>query len=333
MKGVQSEGVISVMKHWVFNQQEEHRGTEDSIVDEKTARELYYPPFEASIDAGVAAAMCAYNKVNGEHACSSKRLFELLKWELGFRGFVQSDWWATHSLSLGHGLDQEMPGEHQTIEHFSPAALGAQLPGVVDAAVARVLASMYRVGLVGSDAPSCTPPDCRPMLERNATSAAHAALSRSLAAESVVLLKNDGGVLPLSAASARTIAVIGDASVAQPYDPDGLGQGQGGDWRKGDYYSGGGSGHLVAGRAITPLDGIKARAASEGVRVLESPSNDVEAARRVARQVDVAIVVAATTSGEAVDRKDLHLDGGADALISAVAAEACRTVVLNRIPF
>ena len=94
------------------------------MVDKKTARELYFPPFVAAIEAGVGGAMCSYNKVDGVHSCSNHHILtEVLKGELGFQGFVQSDWWAVHQPSFVEGLDQEMPGAApevflRRIQHF-----------------------------------------------------------------------------------------------------------------------------------------------------------------------------------------------------------------------
>mmetsp|Transcript_15096 Transcript_15096/g.38814 ORF Transcript_15096/g.38814 Transcript_15096/m.38814 type:complete len:722 (-) Transcript_15096:234-2399(-) len=334
VEGVQSEGCIASIKHWAFNQQEENRGLEDSIVDEKTARELYYPPFEASIDAGVAAAMCAYNKVNGVYACANEQLFKLLKEELGFRGFVQSDWWATHNTSLGTGLDQEMPGANQAWQWYSPELLSKhpQSTQIVDQSALRILAAMYKVGIMSREQ-ACTPPACESTFQKDVSSRfpGHAGLSRSLATESVVLLQNKDQLLPLRPGSTKSIAVIGSAAVSKAYDPDGLGQGQG-NWAQGDYYSGGGSGHVVAGHVVSALAGLKRRAAAAGIAVIESTTDDVDAAVAAAMQADVTIVVAATTSGEASDRADLNLDNGANGLISEVAKHASKTVVLAQVP-
>merc|ERR1711933_594963 len=119
MGGVQSQGILATMKHFVFNEQEDRRQDYSVSVDDKTAWELYYPPFEAAVYAGVSAAMCSYNKVNGVHACENSRvLSQVLKGTLGFKGYVQSDWWATHSTSLKEGLDQEMPGNEGDPEQF-----------------------------------------------------------------------------------------------------------------------------------------------------------------------------------------------------------------------
>eukprot|EP00930_Biecheleria_cincta_P040299 TRINITY_DN27617_c0_g1_i1.p1 TRINITY_DN27617_c0_g1~~TRINITY_DN27617_c0_g1_i1.p1 ORF type:complete len:819 (+),score=155.49 TRINITY_DN27617_c0_g1_i1:86-2458(+) len=338
VKGVESQGVMAVMKHFAFNHQETNRGSENSIVDKKTAWELYYPPFQASVDAGVSAAMCSYNEVDGKFSCSSTELLQKdLKETMGFRGFVQSDWWALHNnYSLAMGLDQDMPGvgaESSIYTAGVPATnqLMAETPGSADGAVRRILAAMYRLKL--DSRTRCTPPYCRAWMERNVTSEEHAQLARRVAAESVVLLKNEGALLPLRPSPAtRRVAIIGAAAVAEAYDPQGAGQGREHAWRYGDYYSGGGSGHVVAGNVVTPLAGLEARARSLGVEVIASPSNSVSAAIQAAREADVAIVVAATTSGESVDRSNLHLDDDSDALIEAVAAQTNNTVVLLQVP-
>ncbi|CAE8600067.1 unnamed protein product [Polarella glacialis] len=333
--GVQSEGILAVAKHWAVNHQETNRMLESSNVDEKTAWELYYPPFQAAIDAGVSAVMCSYNKVNGQHSCSNPhQLQAVLKEKMGFRGFIQSDWWALHdNQSLALGLDQDMPGwPVEKIYYSEPSLirstvqLAQETPHSVDGAVRRILAAMLRMGLETST--KCAPPHCQAWLQRNVTSAEHVALARSLAAESIVLLKNAGGLLPLSHSTTRTIAVIGKAATAEAWNPDGAGQGVNDSWRFGDYYSGGGSGHVVAANVVTPLEGLRRRAALAGIDVISPPSNDVAEALAAAQRADVVIVVAATTSGESEDRPDLSLDDGVDDLIAALAAGGTRNKVM-----
>jgi beta-glucosidase len=328
---------MAVAKHWIFNEQETNRDSESSVVDEKTAWELYYPPFQSAVEAGVSAVMCSYNRIDGVHSCENAEQLGTLREKLGFRGFVQSDWWATHSTSLAQGLDQDMPGigdygpgmgfPNESI-WFSSDRLKRQQSEDVDRAARRILAAIYRLRL----ADPCTPPSCGSWYQRNVSSPAHTALARSVAAESVVMLRNEG-LLPLATASTRSIAVIGAAAVAQPFDPHGEGQG-GQNWWQGDYYSGGGSGHVPAkpDRVVTTLDGIAQRASREGMMVLKSLDNDIDNAIDVAQTADVAIIVAGTTSGESRDRVNLALDDGADELISAVARKAQRVIVLLQVP-
>jgi beta-glucosidase len=338
VQGVQSQGVMAVAKHWIFNEQETHRDSESSVVDEKTAWELYYPPFWSAVEAGVSAVMCSYNRIDGEYSCENAEQLGLLREKLGFRGFVQSDWWATHSTSVSQGLDQDMPGIGDygpgmgfpnTSTWFDPERLKRQRSEDVDRSVRRILASIYRIRLANP----CRPPGCGHWYRRNVTAPAHVALARSVAAESVVLLRNEG-LLPLAASEElRTIAVIGAAAAAQSFDPHGEGQG-GKLWWQGDYYSGGGSGHVPAKPAgvVTALDGIRRRAARDGIEVLSSPTNNIKGAMRVARRADVAIVVAGSTSGESRDRESLALDGNADHLIAAVAKQAKHVIVLLQVP-
>jgi len=164
---------------------------------------------------------------------------------------------------------------------------------------------------------------------KHVTTDAHVNLARVAAATSVVLLQNKNDVLPLSHKDVKKIAIIGSAADAPSYDPNGQGQGHG-DWATGDYYSGGGSGHL-SGDVVSAAKGIKDEAQSLGIDVVTSFSNEVEAGVHAAKQADVAIVVAGTTSGESRDRVDLNLDDDADKLIGAVQ-RAATTIVLVQAP-
>lgn len=185
VSGVQSNGVMTVMKHFVFNNQETNRNSESSVVDDKTAWELYYPPFEAAVDAGASAAMCSYNQADGHFACENDaRLNRDLKGAMNFRGFVQSDWGATHSDSVPQGLDMEMPMDLDRAASpdaywFSSARLAKLNVTLVDEGVTRVLAAMLRLGLFNSSA--CSPPNCQAFLTKNVTSDAHAELARDAA--------------------------------------------------------------------------------------------------------------------------------------------------------
>jgi len=340
--GVQSMGVLAVVKHFAFNNQETNRNTEVSFVDEKTKWELYYPPFQAAVDAGVSAFMCAYNKHTdapheGAFACSNAHLLrDDLKGKMGFRGFVQSDWGATHSTTIADGLDQEMPmvADHPDASvpyWFSRGALlNSSNASTVATAATRVVAATLRLNLSSE----CTPPYCEEMLSRNATTAAHITLAEEAATAAVVLLQNHDALLPLRSGVTRSVAIIGEAAAGRIFDINGENQGEG-EWNTGDYYSGGGSGHVVSpngsqGYTVTAYDGIARRAQLAGLRVIASLSNDVADGLAAARRADVAIVVGGATSGEDVDRANLNLDNGADELIEAVAS-AAPTVVLAHV--
>merc|ERR1712232_619221 len=153
----------------------------------------------------------------------------------------------------------------------------------------------------------------------------HAALSLAAATESIVLLKNENGALPLDD-SVKSIAVVGAAADAKAYDPND------GDWFVGDFYSGGGSGHVVAGHLTTTLQGLKARAGEAGMKVHAAATDDIDDAKAAAKKADVTIIVAGNTSGESQDREYLELDGNMEDFIPAVAAVSQRTVVLTMLP-
>ena len=199
----------------------------------------------------------------------------------------------------------------------------------VGAAAERILAAMLRLNVSRN---ACTPPACEEHLRRNVTSDAHVALAREAATASIVLLKNEGPLLPLAVDKVKSIAIIGAAAVGPIFDPNGAGQGGGpaGSWNTGDYYSGGGSGHVVAPNSttVTAYEGIARRAAAAGIKVIHALTNDISAGVAAAGQADVTIVVGGTSSGEAMDRANLSLDDGADALISAVAKAAPGKVVV-----
>jgi beta-glucosidase len=159
---------------------------------------------------------------------------------------------------------------------------------------------------------------------QNTSTSQSKGLALELAKASLVLLKNGDDVLPLSKNVTR-IAVVGSAAVAET-TPDNM-------THLGDYYSGGGSGHVQAAaeNLWTALDGIK-RWLPEHVELVEAAVDDVAQAVEAASSADVTIVVAGATSGEGVDRADLNLERDADALIAAVASVAKRTVVLLQVP-
>lgn len=327
VQGVQSNGIMAVVKHFAFNHQETHRGSDASApwsssnVDEKTAFELYYPPFKSAIEAGVAAAMCAYNKVDGEWASANENLLKgHLKDKLGFQGFVMSDWGATHMTSIDQGLDMNQHMQDDIDPVFTPAEASEE---GLNEAVTRILASMYHMDTFHNTI--CTPPECEGPFSRNVRSNEHTALSREAVTESVVLLKNEGQTLPLGP-SVRTIAVIGPAAMADAYDTNEPGN----QWNWGDYYSGGGSGHLFAGYVVKALEGITMRAQQAGIRVIPVSQDDPQGLAAAA-EADVTFVVAGATSGETVDRSNLNLEGEADALISQVARVARKTVVLMQV--
>jgi len=237
VQGIQSQGAIATVKHYAENNQEDNRMGVDVNVDEQTLRQIELPPFQAAVDAGVGAVMCAYNSVNGQHACSHNELLNnILKTQWGFQGWVMSDWGATHATTdILAGLDQEMFNIGVQPAHMAAdlkaAIQGGTIPeSALDGAVARILGQMQRFGLLDGAATD------RP--QRDANAAAKAA--QSVAEQGSVLLKNSGGALPLNE-SDRSIGVIG---------PTG----------KTPKVGGGGSAHVVPASAASPLDTITQRA-------------------------------------------------------------------------
>lgn len=307
VRGVQSKGVIATIKHFAFNEQETNRMSESSEVDARTAWELYYPPFQAAVEAGAGAVMCSYNKINGTYACGNKGLIQRdLREKMGFKGIVMSDWQATHSSdNLKSGLDQEMPGRYSlalgaTIPpYFNDDALNDEsLKEPVSLAAQHVLETMYRFKL--HENPGCVPPACEAQLASDQTSDKHRALAREAAAASVVLLQNDG-ILPLSSNRVKTLAVLGAASTTK-------------------YNNGGGSGYVFAKSKVSPLEALKVWADKAGIKITDNVLN-----------ADAALVVAGTNSKEGLDRASLSLDDNSDKLILETSKKL-PTVVLLMIP-
>lgn len=226
-----------------------------------------------------------------------------LKERMGFKGFVMSDWGATHSTSIVEGLDIEMPGAG-----FMGAALlsmvqqGKIAEAYVDDAVVRILTPMFALGLF--DTPNLN------VRSNNVTSAAHNDLARKLSAHATVLLKNTNKVLPLS--TGAKIALIGRAGADA-------------------FTHGGGSGTVSPSRVITPLMGITNKV-TDASHVTFNDGSNVAAAAAAAAAADVAVVFVGTTSSEGGDRKTLHVDNNGDALVAAVAGAQPHTVVVVATP-
>jgi len=313
VRSVQGEGVMTVVKHFAFNEQETNREKVDSAVDARTAWELYYPPFEAAVKAGAGAIMCAYNKVNGTYACENDAILRHdLKDTMGFQGFVVSDWLATHStIAIERGLDMEMPRGYW----FTNDKLGinASSVAVLEAAI-RVLTAMYHLRL--DEQPGCEPP-CHAERKSNQRTQSHLELAREAATQSVTLLKNDG-TLPLKARNVKTLAVIGWAA----NQTDVLNC-----W-KGSPYAGGGSAHVVAPSVVTPLDGIRQRGEAAGIRVTDCTDGRLSV-QQTALNADVVVVVATALTMEGWDRNSVALNVMTDRLISSVAKLRPTVVLLQ----
>jgi beta-glucosidase len=247
IKGVQSENVVATVKHFAANNQETDRHTIDTIVDERTLQEIYLPAFRAAVLEGdVWAVMSAYNKVNGFYASENDYLLnKVLKKDWGFKGLVMSDWGAVHSTvpSIRNGLDLEMP----TNVYLNPEAVQKALAAgeiteeQIDGMVRRYLRTLAVSGILDG------------LSEKGGSidTPEHRALARKAAAESIVLLKNDGEALPLEKKKVRSIAVIGpNADKAR--------------------VGGGGSAQVIPFYSVSPLEGLR-NAVGNDVRIDFSP--------------------------------------------------------------
>jgi len=229
--GLQSTGTGAVAKHLVCNDSETDRDRVDVQVDERTLREVYLLPFELAAEAGCVAMLAAYNKVNGAW-CSEQAhvMTDIVKGEWGFPGLIMSDWFGTHSTdhTIAAGLDLEMPGPAR---FMGPKVEEAVRDGRV--AYDRVIDAARRVS---QTALRVSGPKSAPM-----PAGAAAALLEEAAADGFVLLRNEGGMLPLVPGSARRIVVIGPNAAAPCY--------QGGTFAK----------IAVAPQTPAPIDAIRAR--------------------------------------------------------------------------
>lgn len=230
VRGVQSLGVGTSLKHFACNNQETQRWRGSSVVDERTLREIYLPAFEMTVkEAQPWTVMCSYNRVNGVYASQNRKLLtDILKNEWGFTGAVVSDWGANHTTteSVAAGLDIEMPGPALYFGRLLDEAVDTwQLDArALDEACRRVLRLVVRCQRKES-------------FKGSANTPAHQRLARELAEESVTLLKNERGVLPLSKGGMKSMAVIGLNAANMPIQ-------------------GGGSASAQAKRVIQPLDAL-----------------------------------------------------------------------------
>ncbi len=212
--GVQSQGVSATAKHFMANNSEFDRHNTDSIIDERTMREIYLPVFEAAVkDAHVGAVMDSYNFVNGVHATQNEILnSEILKKEWGFQGVLMSDWFATYDgvAAAKSGLDLEMPsGAFMNRATLIPAVRKGEVSiAVIDDKVRRILKLAVKSHWLDRD-------QTDPAIPRYNLEGRGVALDA--AEEGMVLLKNNGNVLPLNRHAIKSVAVIGpDAYPAVP---------------------------------------------------------------------------------------------------------------------
>jgi beta-glucosidase len=343
IRGVQGEGVIPSVKHFDANNEEFERHRLDEKIDERTLHEIYLPAFKAAVQqADVWTVMSAYEKVNGQYCAENPYLLtDVLKKEFGFKGFVISDWGSTYSTAptVNAGMDLEMPGGPPAKAMLkSPRTIMSGNSGLwleadkvladvkaekiteatIDDNVGRILRVILVSGLMDHPHTATGEVD----------TPAQQAIARQGETEGIVLLKNQGSLLPLDASKIHAIAVIGpNALVAR---------------------TGGGGSSLVRPKyAISPLQGIQKRAGS-AVQIIsalgvgmegEDPAHDTPEARatdlkeatEAASKADVAIVVVGRynkNESEGFDVKTMDLPAGQDELIAAVEKANPHTVVV-----
>ena len=305
VQGMQSRGVGSCIKHFACNNQETGRMVSDSAVDERTLHEIYLAPFEAVVKkARPWAVMCAYNKVNGTYCAENRQLLtDILRDEWGFDGMVVTDWGAVKNRALGirAGLDLEMPGgtDRGTKQIVAAIEEGSLSMDELDLAVENVL-SFVDKATAGHRA-------VEPDLERGYRLAVKAA------ERSAVLLKNEGGALPI--AEGARVAFIGEFASSPRYQ-------------------GSGSSHVNSARRSAPLDcAPEGVVYAQGYRAADDEGDPalVAEAVRAAREADVAVVFAGLPDryeSEGYDRTTLAMPANQVELIDAVAAAQPRTVVV-----
>jgi len=311
--GVQAMGVGTSLKHLVANEQETGRMYVDSVVDERTLRELYLRPFEIAIQkADPWTLMAAYNRLNGSYCAEHRRLLhEIVVEEWGYRGVVVSDWGAVNDRAAGiaAGLHLQMPTGTTVPSVIAAVREGRLAEGQLDSVVRPLLSLILR-------ADAARRPGTVADLD------AHHRLARRAAAAGTVLLKNEGALLPLEGESLAGIALIG-AFAKEPR------------------YQGAGSSQVMPARVENLHDELAALLGPQGhveyapgYALAEGAAPDpalLDAARELARRASVAVVVVGLPGSyeeEGADRAHLDLPGAHNALVEAVLEAQPRTVVV-----
>ena len=327
-KGVQDKGTAVCIKHFAVNNQETNRGSVDAQVDERTLREIYLKPFESAVvEGGAMSVMPAYNKVNGDYCSENEHLLnEILRGEWGFKGFTVSDWGGTHSTmgAMLHGLNVQMTGSNYLGQPvIDSIKVGKLTEEMVNEKVKQILRVRYAIEAIPDDVAN-TVMTSQPESQQ---------IAKQVAERSIVLLKNQGNVLPI-AKNVKKIAVIGQNAVLKTQ-------------------SGGVGAGVKALYEITPLQGICKRAADAGVEVTYAPgyknfpgrrwgppsattSNPLEAAAideaadpdlcaeavALAKEADLVIFFGGTNKSietEGSDRQNIDLPVGQNEIVAALA--------------
>jgi len=327
IEGVQSNNIIATIKHFALNNQETGRNIGSVEMDEPAMRESDLLAFQIGIERGnPGSVMCSYNRVGGTYACENGFLLnDVLRRDWGFKGYVMSDWGAVHSTgAILSGLDQQSGEQLDGKPYFSDLLVKAVEEGkvpraAVDKAAGRVLHAIYAHGV--ADHP------LQP--GQSIDYDAHADVAQRAAEEGIVLLRNEGGILPLAGSARKVLLIGGNADVGVPA---GGGSSQvnpvGGLKRvvRGAE-SGPAAGFAQRGYGgVAPLDAL--RAELPGAQISYLDGKDAAAAAAAAKSADIVVVFAEKYATEAADQPDLTLGEGQDALIDAVASANGKTVVV-----
>jgi beta-glucosidase len=323
VRGIQSQGLIATVKHFAENNQEQDRETVDVRVGEQAMREVELAGFEAAVNAGAGAVMCSYNKINRDPGCGNAPLLNgLLKDDWAFPGWVMSDWNATHSTdAITKGLDQEMPGDvyYGFTGYFGAPLKAAIQQGTIpesalDNAVRRILTQMKRFGLLACASPGGPVAGCVLPARPTFDTAADDRVAQSVAESGSVLLRNTDHALPLTGASASSIAVVGTPA-------------------KDLVLGGGGSSQVTPTSTTNPLDEITARAGHRA-SVSYTPGLDttgvlVPASAMSGGSIDLT-GDAALPSGQSFDTtRTLTVPATGDYILDLQAADGIPTLTLD----
>ena len=304
IRGVEAQGVGTSLKHFAVNSQEKSRFTSNSVLDDRTLRELYLTAFEIAVKEGnPSTVMCAYPKLNGVHCSDNKALLtDILRTEWGFGGMVVTDWGAMNDRIEGFraGCDLNMPGGSDYMEKEVLAAVKAgTLPeSCVDDSARRVLKLVFRAAETLNEQASCD-------------YEAHHALAKRAATEGAVLLKNEGGILPLK--QDAKIAVIGAMA-------------------KSIRYQGAGSSHINPTKLSQPLDALPGAVYAPGCDDRGDTTDALLAeAAETAKNAKIAVIFAGLPDqyeSEGFDRDNMKMPEGHLRMIEAVAAANPNTIVI-----
>lgn len=304
IRGVEGQGVGTSLKHFAANSQELSRFTSDSVMDERTLREMYLAGFETAVkEGGPATVMCAYPKLNGIHCSDHKELLtDILRTEWGFDGMVVTDWGAMSDRieAFRAGCDLNMPGGGDYMEKAAVQAVkdGTLAESDVDASVRRILQLVFRAAETLKTPFACD-------------YEAHHALARQVAEQGAVLLKNENDLLPLC--EGESVAVIGAMADVMRYQ-------------------GAGSSHVNARKLDRPLDFLPQAIYAPGCDAKGDTTDALIAeAVEAAKNAKTAVVFAGLPEryeSEGFDRENMQMPEGHLRLIEAVAQANPRTVVV-----